>query len=257
MLRPFMILCMILSVFGTSVLATVSSSEDKTVEIPPALKQNCILRPDGLIDTCPVYRQVMRTRNRSLAQQRQQALDISPETLSTLLQQQIANQKKDKLNLLKNTPTTDTAVMIDYEQYIVRRFRDYLAVTSSPSQAIRSFFSTTYFDEDQSGLGISKISLFRTIPNQYDDNIIAQISIRNYTTSSMDQIEDIYCFATIDGEDYIFPLGVQSILPKNSITNIVTSIPTKSSPFLDNYGEKSLYCMLVYTQDNIEKYTNR
>lgn len=147
--------------------------------------------------------------------------------------------------------------MSEYKYYITRLFRDYIEQNTVSSQTISSFFKTTYFNTDQSGLGITHIKIYSTIPAQYDDQLTIEIGIRNYSILTIDTIESLYCFTTLNGQDFIFPIEINNAFQKNSITNIVAPVLTKSSPLLDQFGQKQLFCTLVYSVDGIERYTNR
>jgi hypothetical protein len=177
--------------------------------------------------------------------------------LRTKLDKEISNQVKSKLALIRTTPSTSELFIAEYGMYINKLLRIYIDQSDDPSQIVSSFFNNTYFDADQSGLGISKIKLYKNIPAQYDNELTISVDIRNYSLSTIDTIESLYCFSTTNGQDYIYPIPITNAFNKNSITTIVTPVSVKNSPLLDQYGTKRIYCTLVYTIGEQEYYTNR
>ena len=59
------------------------------------------------------------------------------------------------------------------------------------------------------------------------------MSIRNYTTNPIGNIEDLYCFSTINDQDYIYPMGIKTSFKENTITNLIVELTTGMSPLLD------------------------
>ncbi len=86
------------------------------------------------------------------------------------------------------------------------------------------------------------------MPQQYDKSAILQVSIRNYTNNPISNIEDLYCFSTINDQDYIYPMKIKTSFKENSITNLIVELQPEISPLLENSGEKKIACTLVYSQ---------
>jgi hypothetical protein len=243
------------------VIWTVSAQQEttaSTVSVPEIIKQNCILTDKWMVDHCPTFWQSLATYNRNIADQ-WNILLVSwwVTALKTQLDKEISNQVKSKLALVRSAPSTSELFMAEYGMYLNKLLRIYIEQSDDPSQVVSSFFRNTYFDQDQSGLGISKIKLYKNIPAQYDNSLVIAVDIRNYSLSTIDTIESLYCFSTINGQDYIYPIPVTNAFNKNSITTLVAPVSVKNSPLLDQYGTKNMYCTLVYTVGEQEYYTNR
>ena len=113
---------------------------------------------------------------------------------------------------------------------------------------VPQFFKTTYFNNDQSGLEISKLSLYTKKPERYNQNIVLQLSIRNFSPNQISNIEDIYCFSTLNNQDYIYPMNIKPSFTENSITNLIIELKAGISPLFEAIGKKKIACTLVYTQ---------
>lgn len=229
---------------------------ESDLKVPASIQQNCLVTPEWGIDYCPKHWEVLAEKNEKLANLRQSlANSWSLTQLTALLDNNIAGFIKKKVEMVRQEASSSDLFMLDYELYISKLFRHYIEWNSDSKQIVSSFFKRTYYNNDQSWLLISNIKLYKWV-NQYDKSITTQIKIRNYAQHTIDNIEDIYCFTTILSEDFIFPLGVQTVFAKNSITTLVVDIPTQTTDLLNSYGNKKLFCTLVYTQDNKEKYSN-
>jgi len=239
-----------------------SAQEDfiSSSKIPDSITKNCLLTPHKTIEHCPSYRQALRAYNRQIAAERMNTLEGSGwlVVLQSSLQKTISAMDKAKLDLIRATPNTAEIFMSDYKLYLHQLFLTYSKYYQNNLQRlVPSFFEITYYDDDHAGLGISQSKLYNTIPAQYDDEIVAQFDIRNYSTETIDTIENLYCFTTMWSIDYIFPIAVTSAFNKNSLTSVIASIDVHNSPLLDTTGVKKLYCTLVYQFEGSDRYTNR
>lgn len=145
----------------------------------------------------------------------------------------------------------------DYKHYLTKLFLQFFNNHTNEGNLVTQFFKTTYFQEDQSGLGISELNLYTKKPERYDKNIILQLAVRNFSANQMSNIEDVYCFTTLNDQDYIYPINIRPSFKENSITNLIIELKTGISPLLENIGQKKIACTLVYTQFGEKKYTNR
>jgi hypothetical protein len=84
-----------------------------------------------------------------------------------------------------------------------------------------------------------------------------QVSIRNYTPNPISNVEDLYCFTTIDKTDYIYPIGIQPSFKENTVTNLIVELKPDTSGLLDSFWDKKIACTLVYSQNGQMKYSNR
>ena len=91
---------------------------------------------------------------------------------------------------------------------------------------------------------------------QYDKQIFLQIGVRNFTDKAISTIEDIYCFTTIDEQDYIYPLDVKQTIDANTIANLVVPLDVGTTPLTDLEKERKLFCTIVYTRDDQAVYSN-
>lgn len=256
-MRTYIIVFLSLLATGASGIAFAQQTTAATIQIPPSLSQNCLLTQSGTIDFCPNYWSQISTLNTKLAQERS---TLESEGVITLLD--TINTKLKKMNsqnnvLLLNTLSGYPLFVAEYEQYITTLFHKYIKDHSEKIDIVWSFFETTYFDQDQSGLWISEVKVYNGIPKQYDKSLLLQVSIRNYTTNSIGNIEDLYCFSTINDQDYIYPMGIKTSFKENTITNLIVELTTGMSPLLDQLWNKDIACTLVYSQFGQTKYTNR
>ena len=146
----------------------------------------------------------------------------------------------------------------EYEEYLTNLFTQYFNTNTNKPNLVKNFFTTTYFNQDQSWLWITSLHLFNNIiPLRYDTKAILQLSVRNFSPNQISNIEDIYCFSTINDQDYMYPMKIQQTFKENSITNLVLELKVWISPLFEKIGQKDIACTLVYTQFNETKYTNR
>lgn len=242
-------------VFGFGIVWAQSSTN---LQVPWSVAQNCLINQSGGIDFCPLYWTQVRDINLKLAKQWSQA---EHQGVVTLLDTLSANLKKftvQNTTLIRNTLNGYPLFTSDYEQYLTNLFLSYIKHHTETTNLVQSFFdTTTYFDQDQSGLGISQVQLFRTVPQQYDDSILLQVSVRNYTHNPLSNIEDLYCFSTVNDQDYIYPMQIKTSFKEDSITNLIVELKAGFTPLLEQAGEKKIACTLVYAQYGQTKYTNR
>lgn len=249
------------SIIGIGILLSFSAisfaQQTTSSTVPSSISQNCLLTQSGTIDFCPAYRDQIRDMNLKLSKQRSQS---ESEWIITLLD--TINLKLKKLNSQNNTLLIKTLsgyplFVAEYETYITTLFHNYIKKYSDSNNLVSSFFENTYFDQDQSGLWISDVKIYNWTPQQYDKNILLQVSIRNYTPNPLANIEDLYCFATINDQDYIYPMGIKTSFKENTITNLILEFKTGITPLSEQIGEKDIACTLVYSQVWQSKYTNR
>jgi hypothetical protein len=238
-------------------LSTLSFAEETTMTVPESVWKSCILTESGMIDFCPTYRSQIRDLNIKLSQKWTQIEWSGSSSLLTEINKSFVNFRLDQILHKKNALQWYPLFIYEYESYLTQLFAKYITQHFNESQIVSSFFKESYFDADQSGLGISNIRLYDAIPKRYDDEIILQVGIRNYTRNPISNIEDLYCFTTIGNEDYIYPLQVQTSFKESTITNLIVWLKPATSPLVENIGEKKIFCMLVYSQYWKMRYTNR
>ncbi len=223
-----------------------------SVRVPESIQNNCLLTNDKMIDTCPSYRQDIRSAN-------QQLYDLweTAEGSWSIVLYDLINDLKTKYRIEKLKQTQELwEFMDDYRSYITQQFISYFDEHSNDKYIVKNFFKTSYFDIDQSGLSIAKMEFYTKNLQQYDSSVFLLISVRNFSQEQISNVEDIYCFSTISDRDYIYPLQVKPTFQANSIANLIVELKAGISPLLDKSGEKKLACTLVYTQWGQEKYTN-
>lgn len=225
----------------------------RTPKIPKSIQASCLLTSDGYIDTCPQYREIARNINYQLYKRRSESEQAS---LQDLFDQVQADAKKP----LQYNWSGDTREMFfaeDYTKYITDRFKLYLDHLSDHNTVVYNFFQETYFDADHSWLQIENMSLYSKYPQQYDRSVVIELAIRNYSTQHISDIEDLYCFTTLNDKDYIYPLNITPIIKSNSITNIIIEIFAGTSPLFEKVDTKKIACTMVYFQNETLQYTNR
>ncbi len=225
--------------------------------IPAALSQNCLLTQSGTIDFCPTYRNQIRDLNLKLSQQRKKTESEWIITLLDTINSKLKNLNSQSNVLVNNTLSGYPLFISEYEKYLTTLFSLYIKENSDSRDVVGWFFKTTYFDQDQWGLWISAVKVYKWIPRQYDNSILLQVSVRNYTTNPLANIEDLYCFSTINDQDYIYPMGVKTSFKENTITNLIVELKIDTSSLLDQVWNKDIACTLVYSQFWQTKYTNR
>lgn len=145
---------------------------------------------------------------------------------------------------------------VEYMMYMIGLYQKELQQNTTYKGVAEKLFQKTYFAEKQSGLTITDVELYKDapVPSVYDESVTLQIAIRNFAPEAITQVEDLYCFASQAGEDYIFPLQMQGEMFKaNSITNIIGSLYMGDNEIMNIPGDKTLHCMLVYTKDGKEE----
>ena len=225
--------------------------------IPTSVSQNCLITQSGTIDFCPTYRNQIRDLNLKLSQQ---WTTIQSGWVISLLDN-ITNKLKalnsQSKKLTTNTLSGYSLFISEYEKYLTTLFASFIKKNLDNKYMVQSFFETTYFDQDQWGLWISEVKIYKWIPQQYDDSLLLQVSVRNYTNNPLANIEDLYCFSTINNQDYIYPMGIKTSFKENTITNLIVELKPGISPLLEQIWEKRIACTLVYSQVGQTKYTNR
>ena len=249
---------LILSLFvflWTSKILFVQANQKS--EVPKPISENCLLTNSWTIDFCPKHWNEVSLLNVKLYQKWYDAEQKWVITLLDTINWSITKFRSKDQVLIKNTLNWYPLFALEYEEYIHNLFYTYVKENSDESNIVASFFKTTYFNQDQSGLWISWIKIYKWIPKQYDDWILLQVSIRNYTPNPISNIEDLYCFSTINNQDYIYPIWIRTPFKENTITNLIIELKAWISPLLEQIWEKKIACTLVYSQFWQTKYTNR
>ena len=200
-----------------------------SIRIPESIQKNCLLRGDNLIDFCPEFRKDVRGVNQELHVLRESAEQSGSIALYDFVQNLKTTYRFEKL---KQTLGSGNLVD-DYRDYINQQFIKYFDEHPNDKNLVKNFFKTTYFDQDQSGLGISKLEFYTKNLQQYDSSVFLVMSVRNFSKEQISNIEDIYCFSTIDQRDYIYPLQVKPTFQANSISNLILELKAGISPLLD------------------------
>ncbi len=247
----------LLWVLFMSWIVFAQKDQPTTISIPPAVSQNCLLTQSGTIDFCPPYRNQIRDLNLKLSQQRKKNESEWVITLLDTINSKLKNLNSQSNILLTNTLNGYPLFISEYEKYLTTLFSMYIKENSDSRDVVGWFFKTTYFDQDQWGLWISEIKVYKWLPQQYDDSLLLQVSVRNYTPNPLANIEDLYCFTTINDQDYIYPMGISTSFKENTITNLIVELKTNITPLLEQLWEKNIACTLVYSQVGQTKYTNR
>ena len=226
------------------------------VDAPASVRQHCILLPKWwYIDSCPAYRQDLRELNQSLATQRSALLSQSVGALRNGLDRQTTTLDQQHSTLVAQTDER-SLFLNEYSTYLVKLLSRDLMDLRDHRQAVRDFFHQTYYIDDQSGLSLQSLSLYKNAIMQYDKQIVLQIGVRNFTDKAISTIEDIYCFTTIGEQDYIYPLGVRQTIDANTIANLVVPLNIGATPLTDLEKERKLFCTIVYTRDGQAVYSN-
>jgi disulfide oxidoreductase YuzD len=247
----------LLWVLFISWIVFAQDNKQTAISIPASVSQNCLLNQSGGIDFCPNYRNQIASLNLKLSQQRKKSEESWVITLLDTINASLNKFSNQSNTLIKNTLTWYPLFISEYEQYITTLFHRYLKNHSDEYNIVDHFFETTYFDYDQSGLWIFEMKIYNWVPHQFDDSLLLQVSVRNYTPNPLSNVEDLYCFSTINDQDYIYPIGIKTPFKENTITNLIIELKPGISPLLEQTGEKKIACTLVYSQLWQTKYTNR
>ncbi len=234
----------------------------KNIEIPKTIKDNCYLIQEKYIDYCPKYRQDLKKINIKLYE----IFNLAEKNSSTLSDLNLKiNKVFFKLNAMKKDMfvhrklNSKNMFLIDYMLYLTKLYKQELQNKIDFKWTIKELFQKTYFNQQQSWIVLQNISLFNSNqnPEVYDNELILKFKFRNYTDKNINNVEDIYCFATKDNKDFIFPLHWDwLIFPWNKITNIVWTLQIPANTIMDTPENKTLYCMMVYFDNNHEITTN-
>ncbi len=245
------------TIFLISGITFAQKEKTDTLPVPASVKENCLLTQSGGIEFCPKYRSQVRELNTKLYQERSNLEAQWTIKLVEAIKNKLTNYK-NPTTLAKQSSLEWYALFIyEYEFYITTLLHHIITSDVAIQKIIPWLFSMTYFDQDQSGLWIKEVKIYKWIPQQYDKWLLLQVSIRNYTTNPISNIEDLYCFSTINNKDYIYPMNIKTSFKENSITNLIIELHPDTSPLLENSGEKNIACTLVYSQFGQTKYTNR
>ena len=235
----------------------IFAQSQTTVTVPDIISKNCFMGQSGAIEYCPEYRTQVRDTNTKLFQQRSDAEAKGQITLYDYLNNAIASLRSEQSLAHKQSLSGTPLFLREYEEYLTNLFTQFFNNNANTANIVKKFFKTTYFKSDQSGLGISNLSLYTKKPQRYDQSIILQLSVRNYSPNQMSNIEDVYCFTTLNNQDYIYPINIKPVFKENSITNLIIELKAGISPLLEKIDTKNIACTIAYTQFNEKKYTNR
>ncbi len=223
--------------------------------VPTSISQHCLITQSGTIDFCPQYWTQVRELNITLHQARWHHNAQWSSVLLNYLISQIAQFNSEAYVTKISDSDGYQRFILEYERYITQMVYDFLS--TNPEATLQDFWKTTYFDAYQWGLAIQEVKLYAQQSERYDKTINLQISVRNFTPNQISQIEDIYCFATVNGQDYIYPLNTRTILKANTITNMIIPLKVWTTPLTEQIGTKNVACVIVYAQFNVLQYSNR
>ncbi len=250
------LLILVAGLFSLSPSLLAQNNTDP-IAVPTTVQKNCLLTQSGSIDTCPEYWWEIRDINIKLSQKWTDAELKWAINLYDTINADIASFRSEQALNHKKTLSGSALLFVEYEEYLTNLFTQFFNDHTNEPNLVQKFFKTTYFKDDQSGLGISKLSLYTKNPTKYDTSIILQLAIRNYSPNQISNIEDIYCFSTINDQDYIYPMNIKPIFQANTITNLIIELKAGISPLFEKIGQKNIACTLVYNQFWATKYTNR
>ena len=236
---------------------SIFAQQQDSIPVPETVKKNCLLTQSVAIDFCPEYRSQIRESNLKLSQKRTDAELKWQINLYDTVNADIASFRSEKWQETRKNLETKAAFLRDYEFYITNMFVKFFDNHTNEGNLVPQFFKTTYFNNDQSGLGISQLSLYTKKPERYNQNIVLQLSLRNFSPNQISNIEDVYCFSTLNNQDYIYPMNIKPSFSENSITNLIIELKAGISPLFETIGQKKIACTLVYNQFWETKYTNR
>lgn len=242
---------------GLVSISPILFAQNTNTTVPTTVQNNCLLTQSGTIDFCPEYRAEIRDINIKLFQKRTDAEIKWAINLYDTLNKDSASFQSEQYNNQKESLTGSVLLFLEYEKYLTTLFTQFFNTYTNEANLVERFFKTTYFKDDQSGLGITNLSLYTQNPQQYDQSIVLQLGVRNFSPNQISNIEDIYCFSTINNQDYIYPLNLKPTFQSNTITNLIIELNAGTSPLFEKIGQKNIACTLVYTQFNETKYTNR
>lgn len=246
----YIFLAFILCVCITPVFATFDS-----------LEKNCLFIENKYIDTCPQQWKQIKIINKALYDIRASEEELSlgkAEMIKKVTEMKTTLQQVDKKLFLSKQRTPQKTFFIQYMIHLIDLYKEELDQPWKLVGKVDTLFSKTYFDGNQEGIVITNISHqdpWKTI-RQYDTNIPIAVTIRNFSDTPINNIEDIYCFATVGKEDSIFPLTIPTnVLDSNRIETINTQLITQDKTLLENTGQKTIHCTMVYKENETEYYT--
>ena len=221
-----------------------------------AVNNNCLFINNKYFDSCPKYRKQVKIINEVLYDIR-----VTKEK-EVLGKNEMLTEVEDMQNKLKlvnaklfksGQRTEDKAFYIGYMIEIMDLYMFELETAGKVEGKAEELFTKTYFNENQEWLVINDIKLQSDAQRvlQFDEKLHLEIDMRNFMLEAVTQVEDIYCFASIWAEDYIFPLDSPvNLFEANSIKTINISMNTNNHPLMDTVGEQTIYCNMVYFDDN-------
>lgn len=243
-------------IFGWNIIFAQDKKTD-TLPVPASVQTHCLLTQSWGIEFCPKYRSQIRELNTKLYQERSNLEAQGTIKLVEAIKNKLTNYKSPTALQQQSILEWYPLFIYEYEFYLTALLHHIITSDMPIQKMVAWLFSMTYFDQDQSWLGIKEVKIYKWLPQQYDKSAILQVSIRNYTNNPISNIEDLYCFSTINDQDYIYPMKIKTSFKENSITNLIVELQPEISPLLENSGEKKIACTLVYSQFWQTKYTNR
>lgn len=231
------------------------NTKEFEISVPSSVSQNCLLTSSGGIDFCPQYRAQVRNLNTQLHQTRSHQILQGENNLILYLNDKIAQSRSVEWQEKQILLEWYQRFIYDYERYIHELLYKFLQ--DNINVWLWEFWKMTYFNDDQWWLHIHGIKIYGTEPERYDRDMTLQVSIRNFSNNLIGNIEDLYCFSTINNQDYIYPMNISTIFKPNTITNMIIKLDSSTSPLFERIGNQSIACTLVYEQFQLLKYTNR
>lgn len=135
--------------FLASSITTVAQTQTD-IPVPTSVQKNCLLTQSGTIDFCPEYRGQVRDLNTKLFQQRTDAEIKGQITLYDFINNAIAGFRSES-GLQKKASLAGAELFLwEYEEYLTNLFTQYFNNNTNKPNLVKNFFTTTYFNQDQS-----------------------------------------------------------------------------------------------------------
>ena len=148
-LYGIILLCLSLYSFSPPIFA---EKKDIKIPVPETVSRHCLMNTSGSIDYCPEYRSQIRDINTALSQKRTDAEIKGQITLYDVLNADVTSFASEQAQQERNSLDETTLFLRDYKQYLTNLFVKFFNSHTNEGNLVSSFFKTTYFTEDQSGL---------------------------------------------------------------------------------------------------------
>ena len=148
-LYTLLLLCSTLYSLSPTLFA---EKKDIKIPVPETVSRHCLMNNSGSIDYCPEYRSQIRDINTALSQKRTDAEIKGQITLYDVLHADVVSFTNEQGQQERNSLEGTTLFLRDYKQYVTNLFVKFFNTHTNEGNLVASFFKTTYFDEDQSGL---------------------------------------------------------------------------------------------------------